>query len=94
MCLGAGEPLGSLGSFLLAFPIASDLDEPSIQGPASLQEQLARQAFSALAEAMGPSRSPVHSGNKEATSVSVWVGLGWLRGNECGWRTKGGFSVI
>lgn len=76
---GAGESLGSLGTFLLAFPIASDLDEPSRQGPASLQEQLAGQAFSALTEAVGPSGSPVHSGEKEATSVSVRVGQGWLR---------------
>lgn len=90
---GAGESLGSLGTFLLAFPIASDLDEPSRQGPASLQEQLAGQAFSALTEAVGPSGSPVHSGEKEATSVSVRVGQGWLKGNEYGWRTKGGFSV-
>lgn len=83
VCLGAGEPLGYLGSFSLAFLIASDPDGAT-QGLASLQEPSTGQAFSALAEAAAPPRilHSVYVGRRELQQAPLpVVGQGWLRRN-------------
>lgn len=72
------------GLILLAFPIASDVVEPSIQGPASLQEQLAGQVFSALAEAVGHPHS-LYTAGRRKLQVSLF-GLG-------NWSVAGGLTV-
>lgn len=82
MCLGVGEPLGSLGSSSWPSPLLQTwLNHPY---KSSLQEQLAGQVFSALAEAVGHPHS-LYTAGRRKLQVSLF-GLG-------NWSVAGGLTV-